>query len=416
MKYEPLDDDTIARTAEALAKHNGNISKAAEELGIQRSTLRYRMKQADHGAEKAAAPPKPKTPDEIKEVQRLRDQVAGLKRQVSDLARQAIDDDAMREIIGALANAAPNPPKWLVRLLSENGMASGEVPVTMWADWHYSEVVDKKQTNGVNEYNTEIAKSRARRLVDNTIHVINNHGPKNPPGIIVALTGDFVSGGLHPELQKTDELEVLPSILDVRDLLLWGLRKMADTYGKVYVPCVAGNHGRMTQKPEFKRYIYKNADTLVYWLLQRDLADDPRITIDIRDTNEVDFRVYGTRFKLVHGDMLGVKGGDGIIGAIGPIMRGEMKTRAQSASVGADYDVLLMGHWHQMMWLNRAIVANTLKGFDEYARLSLRAQPSDPSQPLFFVHRRRGITSRWEIKVEDKAAAPAEWVSWKEVA
>jgi hypothetical protein len=39
--------------------------------------------------------------------------------------------------------------------------------------------------------------------------------------------------------------------------------------------------------------------------------------------NDVHYRVYGVRFLLNHGDMLGVKGGDGIIGAIGPIMRGE---------------------------------------------------------------------------------------------
>jgi YNFM family putative membrane transporter len=36
----------------------------------------------------------------------------------------------------------------------------------------------------------------------------------------------------------------------------------------------------------------------------------------------VHYRVYGLRFLLNHGDMLGVKGGDGIIGAIGPMQLG----------------------------------------------------------------------------------------------
>jgi hypothetical protein len=40
-------------------------------------------------------------------------------------------------------------------------------------------------------------------------------------------------------------------------------------------------------------------------------------------TNDVHYRVYALRFLFNHGDTLGVKGGDGIIGAIGPIMRGE---------------------------------------------------------------------------------------------
>ncbi|OYX81959.1 MAG: hypothetical protein B7Y84_20190, partial [Azorhizobium sp. 32-67-21] len=109
------------------------------------------------------------------------------------------------------------------------------------------------------------------------------------------------------------------------------------------------------------------------------------------------YRIFSQRYLALHGDMLGVKGGDGIIGAIGPIMRGEVKTRGQAASSGRDYDVLLMGHWHQELWLPRAIVANSLKGFDEFAKNALRAPPSEPSQPLWFVHPRRGITSRWSV-------------------
>jgi hypothetical protein len=187
---------------------------------------------------------------------------------------------------------------------------------------------------------------------------------------------------------------------------------MADAFSLVYCPCTAGNHGRATPKPEYKRYSYKNFDWLVYQLLRREFADDPRIVIDVRASNEVHYKVYGTRILAMHGDMLGVKGGDGIIGAIGPIVRGEFKTRNQAASFGQDFDLLLVGHWHQSLWLPRAIVANTLKGFDEYAKNALRAPPSPPSQPLFFLHPTRGITSRWEIQVEDKAAPESEWLSF----
>lgn len=59
------------------------------------------------------------------------------------------------------------------------------------------------------------------------------------------------------------------------------------------------------------------------------------------------------------------------------------------------------------------IVSNCLKGYDEYAQLSLRAPISKPSQPLWFHHPRRGVTSRWEIQADEPSArAPAEWVSW----
>jgi hypothetical protein len=66
-------------------------------------------------------------------------------------------------------------------------------------------------------------------------------------------------------------------------------------------------------------------------------------------------------------------------GAIGPIMHGEIKKAGQSAALGLEYDLCIMGHWHQELWLPRALVCNTLKGFDEYARNQLGAKPTWPS-------------------------------------
>jgi hypothetical protein len=127
--------------------------------------------------------------------------------------------------------------------------------------------------------------------------------------------------------------------------------------------------------------------------------------------------VYGTRFLLTHGDALGVKGGDGIIGSIGPIMRGSIKVRDQEIQLGEQIDMILMGHWHQMLWLPRVIVNNCLKGFDEFARLAVRAPFSRPSQALFFVHPQHGITARWEVFLEgQRRAEKAEWVAWPAMA
>jgi len=123
--------------------------------------------------------------------------------------------------------------------------------------------------------------------------------------------------------------------------------------------------------------------------------------------------VYGQRYLAMHGDHMGVRGGDGIIGALGPIARGEVKVGKQAAAVGRDFDRLLIGHWHQEITLPRVVVANTLKGFDEYAKDALRAPPSTPSQPLWFVHPNRPQTSYWNIMVEEPVdAAVAEWVSF----
>ncbi|MCC4298458.1 hypothetical protein [Aurantimonas coralicida] len=337
----------------------------------------------------------------------LEEQVRRLRKSLKEAHRQALDDDAMREILGSMVAEPVRAPDWTLKSPTIRTKLP-EVPVAMWTDWHLGETVSRDETNGRNEYNAAIAEARVHRVVENTIDVARHHGPGNYPGIVIALGGDFVSGGLHPELQKTDEFEILPSALKCRDILVAAIDRMKAEFGSVYLPAVCGNHGRMTHKPEFKRYIYKNADWLIYQMLIRHYADDPTVVIDCRPANEILYRVYGLRVLLMHGDMMGVKGGDGIIGALGPIARGEVKVRGYSFE---SYDFLQIGHWHQELWLPRTIVSNTLKGYDEFARLALRAPATPPSQPLFFVHPERGITSRWSIAAEEKPTpADAPWL------
>lgn len=350
-----------------------------------------------------------------REIVRLRDRAERLERELRTAHRKNIDDDAIRDILGTLRSAPVCTPSWTAEPVRRKAGTTPEVPMVSFADWHAGETVSRQELNGVNEYNTGIMEHRVRELVRRVIVLCRDHGPGVYPGIVVNLLGDMVSGGLHPELQKTDEEEVLPACMRVRDLLVWALQALADEFGQVYAPAVCGNHGRQTAKPEYKRYIYKSFDWLIYELVKRALADkgDDRIIVDSRPSNDVYYRVFDMRFLSMHGDMLGVKGGDGIIGAIGPIMRGEIKTRGWASSSNMPYDHLDIGHWHQDIFLPRCTVSNTLKGYCEYAKNQLRAPITEPSQALRFVHPRHGITSRWNVKVEPcaKPEKITEWVT-----
>lgn len=404
------------RTALRTRLRSGeNPTHVARALGIDPRTARAEKKKLAAGAEKPVAP-EPSAAEQRRMVG-LEDEVKRLRRQLREQQREDLDTEAVRILLGRIAGASVAPPDWMVDPGKARGRGTPEVPVTVWSDWHIPEVVSLSETGGRNAYNPEIAEQRVRSLVAATISLARNHGPGSYPGIVVNLLGDFVSGGLHPELAKTDAEEIIPSVLRCVELLAWALGQIADAFGQVYVPCASGNHGRATQKPEFKRYIYKNFDWLIYQLLARQFAGDGRFVFDIPDTNEVHYRVFGQRYLAMHGDMLGVKGGDGIIGSLGPIARGETKVGKQASALGLDYDVLVIGHWHQMLWLPRVIVAGTLKGWDEYARSALRAPPAPACQPLWFVHPRRGITSRWEIGVEEpREAGGEEWVSFRRAA
>jgi predicted phosphodiesterase len=356
----------------------------------------------------------------IDETERLKIALARANADIKSLAHERDTAEAIRTEIYNLASRTPEPPDWLLGEIGK-GAKSGTpgTPMTIWSDWHWGEVVKPEEVGGVNEFNAEVAERRVRELVRNTIDLCRNHTGRLAtkfPGIVVMLGGDMITGTIHEELANTNDRTTQQSINDLSDVLIWALEKMADEFGKVFVPCVVGNHGRSTKRTVTKGRVYTSHEWNIYCNLERHFRRDKRVQFYIPNESDAYFRVYNHRFLLTHGDGLGVKGGDGIIGAIGPIMRGTLKTSKSEAQIGRDFDTIVMGHWHQMLWLPGAIVNNCLKGYDEFARLFLRAPYSAPSQALWLVHPKWGITARWEIKLEAgqvAAARDGEWITWQ---
>lgn len=352
------------------------------------------------------------TPEQL-ETYRLRETVKTLRAQLQAAEKQSLSDAVVREAIMGLAQQQPSPPDWVVEARADTGTSG--IPCTLWSDWHWAEVVRPEEVAGVNEFNIEIAHERVHRLVDRIIDLCFRH-MVNPvyPGIVVCLGGDIINGQIHDELIDTAAMPVAPSLIDVQGVLIWALTQMADHFGRVFVPCVVGNHGRMTMKPRSKGRVHSSFEWLLYCQLERHFRDDPRIRFSIPGEADAHFMIAGHRYMLTHGDSLGVKGGDGIIGVLGPIARGAIKTRVSEAQIGRDFDTVLMGHWHQLLWLPGAIVNGALKGYDEYARLFLRARYQPPSQALWFTHPKHGITYQVPIYLGEARTADQQWLTWAE--
>jgi len=176
------------------------------------------------------------------------------------------------------------------------------------------------------------------------------------------------------------------------------IKNLADTFGAVFVPCVTGNHGRDTRKIWAKDRHHTSFDWLLYRFLAKHFEDDKRITFHVPDGNDAFFKIYGIRYVLSHGDMLG-SGGDGLIGFLGPVLRGDHKKRSRNSQVDMEYDTLCFGHWHQYVHMNRVIGNGTLKGYDEYAWANnFSCEP--PQQALWITHPRHGITFRMPVYCE----------------
>ncbi len=302
----------------------------------------------------------------------------------------------------------PATPTWVSRPQASSGPG---MPSVLLSDFHWGETVNASEIGGHNSYNPQIAERRLRRVVDTSIDLAVNHmvSPGNS-GIVANLAGDMVSGNIHAELEKGNQGSVQQNVLHLSSELAGALKKYADKFGRVYVPCIHGNHGRTTTKPEYRATAVSNYDWQIYAWLQwyfKESGDD-RITFHIPEGFDVFYSIYGRNYVLTHGDRLGVSGGDGIIGSIGPIMRGAHKIWESYGKLGKRVDTVLMGHWHLRCDPPDIIVNGTLKGFDGYSN-GHRWAVKPPTQAMWWTHPRNGITFRADLYAEDgkaKTAAP----------
>jgi hypothetical protein len=333
-----------------------------------------------------------------------------LEAECNRLKKLVVSETVVRNEIIKIVHTKPPIPRWLSDV-GRFAKGSPGTPTLLVSDLHWGERVDPQQVGGVNEYNLDIAHRRTRLLINNTVDLLRNH-MVNPhyPGIVMAIGGDMFSGDIHEELSRTNEEPIMPMVLDLYGVLIWCIQKMADEFGEIFVPCVTGNHSRTTMKPPSKNRNKLNFDWLLYKLLDKFFEKDERVTFYIPEGPDALYKVYSTRYLLTHGDQF--RGGDGMIGALGPIIRGDHKKRSRNAQVGLEYDTLLLCHFHQLIQMQRLIVNGSLVGYSEYAHLgNFGFEP--PRQALWITHPERGITFQMPVLVESstKREKSREWVS-----
>ncbi|MDR5726728.1 MAG: hypothetical protein RB191_04585 [Terriglobia bacterium] len=352
-----------------------------------------------------------KTIDEFKASHSLKDRITRLEAELAKAQRENADSAAIKSIIGDIAGRVESveEPEWAAVAPVSKG--SPGVPTLFLSDLHWGEVVYPSQINSVNKFNLSIARERLHYTVEKAIDLLRIiDGKMQYPGIVCPLGGDMISGNLHDELSASNEINSMPAVLDLYGHLVAVITRLADTFGAVFLPCVTGNHGRDTKKIWNKDRHHTSFDWLLYRFLAKHFEPDKRITFFVPDGNDAAFRIFGTRYNLTHGDKLG-SGGDGLIGFLGPVLRGDHKKRSRNSQIDMEYDVMIFGHWHQYVHMNRVIGNGTLKGYDEFAWTN-NFSFEVPQQALWVTHPQNGITFRMPVYCEPSPkAAKTNWIS-----
>lgn len=290
------------------------------------------------------------------------------------------------------------PPKWMLEPASDRKKHA--TLALLLSDTHFDEVVEPSEINGLNAYNRRIAEQRLRAWAENAVKIARHYmSGLSFDGVVLMLGGDIFSGDIHEELKETNEDTVLGSLLHWSEQIAAAIDLVSSEFGKVHVPCVMGNHGRLSRKPRMKLRARTNLDWLLGKMLERHFAKNKNVTFNISDNADVLVPVYKWNHLLSHGDQ--VSGGGGIGGIWPPIMRMKARKAQRAMDVGTPFQTMWIGHWHQYISTPGMIVNGSLKGLDEYAWINNFGYEV-PQQALAVVTPEHNITLQAPVFCQDR--------------
>ena len=324
----------------------------------------------------------------------LREQVGtlGKKLKVSegDVKKLQRELHLTNEVQGLDLNPISIKPK------QPSGTAEGTV-VLLASDWHVEERVDPASISYQNEYNLDIARTRAEKFFRSSLRLIKLlQQDIKVDNLVLALLGDFITNELHgAENAETNQLTPMLAVEFAQNLLVGGIEYLlANSELTITVPCHSGNHARTTQRTRFGTENGHSVEYLMYKNIANHFRADAhkhghRITFQVSAGYHSYVEVYGKTIRFHHGHAINYQGG------IGGIFIPAFKAISQWDKMRqADLDCF--GHFHQHKDGADFVSNGSLIGYNTYA-LSIKADFEPPKQTLMLFDKDRGRTCTWPI-------------------
>jgi hypothetical protein len=306
----------------------------------------------------------------------LADSEAALKKSLARIEEL----ESRLDVVSAIASKKESR-----RAMKPITLDQGEATAIICAsDWHVEEVISASSTNGLNQFNLQVADERIKRFFSASIRLteIERNGA-DIPDCILWLGGDLMSGYIHEELQETNELSPTETILWLKSRLEEGIALVRKNFKRTMVVCNYGNHGRTTKKPRHATGFQNSYEWLLYSILSQQINGED-ISWQVADSYLSFVNVYGKTLRFHHGDGLKYQGGIG-----GLTIPTEKAISSWNKAKVADLDVF--GHWHTQQQNPKWVSNGSLIGYNAYA-VSIKASFEPPQQTFFLFDRARGRT------------------------
>lgn len=263
---------------------------------------------------------------------------------------------------------------------------SESVAVLLASDWHVEETIHLSATNGLNEFNTEIAQRRASEFFSSGLRLIRMFQQDTEiDTVILALLGDFISGSIHDDLAEGNALGPVEALKFAEKLIASGIEFiLKHSRLNIVVPCHSGNHGRATKEQRIATENENSFEYYMYHVLADHFRHEKRVKFLISPAYHSYLEVYNEVIRFHHGHFIRSSGGIGGIftptyKAIGNWNDGKVST------------IDCFGHHHQARDGGTFICNGSLIGYNPYA-VSIKAKFEKPKQTMFLIEKSRGRT------------------------
>ena len=319
-----------------------------------------------------------------------------IKKLYAALVKREAERDALADAFRDSIVPLPQVQVYKRRVSKED--AEGQhAAVAMLSDLHAGEVVRAAAVGNLGKYDWQTFRERLGKWTQTVIDLSDMKRKEHPlETLTILMDGDMVSGEIHDDSARTNELDPISGCAATAQLLAHSIGQLARHFAQVDVSCTVGNHGRLDRKPRHKEGVERNWDWLTYQQVAQWTSQQPNVSFHIPKAKYAITPVLNTQILHMHGDGIPSWLNFPYYG----IDRVTKRLRETLLPANQHFDVVCMGHFHASTKLPTPVgpifVNGSFPGVSEFA-LNRMSSALPPHQWLLTVHEKYGVTKFEEI-------------------